>query len=387
MGMTMAQKRKARGPALAAPSKGKGRALPVITPAAAPPHKRAKLAAKAAGKASNRPRNDDDDESEPEAESAQDAHAAMLAALEAHQASFFAGALPSQPVASTSGAGSATRTAAQKSVWEMDDADFLDDDDDDDDEDEDEDEYEDDEGQEEGHSDAARQAAAAAAQAKVVAFVEPGRNTAGDAGLTASAPPVMDKRELRDFKAGKVKNLHVKASVADAANVKYVGGKAARQKAKLAAGDVKGAAALQKQAEEQVEETQLSKLDAHLSSLIKPLTSGGSASLPDLLRELPIASSKPLKGHTPLPKNAPRLLRKGQNAANLKRAQARDDAAGFGQGAKKGAVGMGREALSLKEKRKAEGTDKRQRGIGGAAGKWGRGQLSLSQKEIRSING
>lgn len=132
---------------------------------------------------------------------------------------------------------------------------------------------------------------------------------------------------------------------------------------------------------------QLSKLDAHLSFLIKPLTSGGSASLPDLLRELPIASSKPLKGHTPLPKNAPRLLRKGQNAANLKRAQARDDAAGFGQGAKKGAVGMGREALSLKEKRKAEGSDKRQRGIGGAAGKWGRGQLSLSQKEIRSING
>ena len=55
--------------------------------------------------------------------------------------------------------------------------------------------------------------------------------------------------------AGKVKNLHVKASVADAANVKYVGGKAARQKAELAAGDVKGAAALQKQAEEQVEET------------------------------------------------------------------------------------------------------------------------------------
>lgn len=99
----------------------------------------------------------------------------------------------------------------------------------------------------------------------------------------------MDKRELRDFKvrsssstslcsqlrslrsatvgltctsalppppqAGKIKNLHVKASVADAANVKYVGGKAARQRAKLAAGDAKGAASLQKQAEEQVEET------------------------------------------------------------------------------------------------------------------------------------
>lgn len=55
--------------------------------------------------------------------------------------------------------------------------------------------------------------------------------------------------------AGKIKNLHVKASVADAANVKYVGGKAARQRAKLAAGDAKGAASLQKQAEEQVEET------------------------------------------------------------------------------------------------------------------------------------
>lgn len=88
-----------------------------------------------------------------------------------------------------------------------------------------------------------------------------------------------------------------------------------------------------------------------------------------------------------MPKNAPRMLRRGQNAANLKRAQARDDAAGFGKGAKKGAVGMGREALSLKEKRKAEGGDKRQRGIGAAAGKWGRGQISLSKKEIRSING
>jgi hypothetical protein len=162
MGMTMAQKRKARGPALAAPSKGKGRALPVITPAAAPPHKRAKLAAKAAAKASNRygqapecrgsgthfspstrPRDDDDDdsgESEPEADSAQDAHAAMLAALEAHQASFFADALPSQPVASTGGASLANRAAAQKSVWEMDDADFLDDDDDEDEDEDDEEE-------------------------------------------------------------------------------------------------------------------------------------------------------------------------------------------------------------------------------------------------------
>lgn len=88
-----------------------------------------------------------------------------------------------------------------------------------------------------------------------------------------------------------------------------------------------------------------------------------------------------------MPKNAPRLLRKGQNAANLKRAQLRDEAAGHGTGAKKAAGGQGREALSLKEKRKAEGTDKRQRGLGASAGKFGRGQLSLSKKEIMSING
>jgi len=131
----------------------------------------------------------------------------------------------------------------------------------------------------------------------------------------------------------------------------------------------------------------LTKLDSHLASLVKPLTSGSNASLPDLLRELPLAPTKTLKGHTPLPKNAPRLLRKGQNAANLKRAQLRDEAAGHGTGAKKAGGGQGREALSLKEKRKAEGTDKRQRGLGASAGKFGRGQLSLSKKEIMSING
>jgi hypothetical protein len=80
-------------------------------------------------------------------------------------------------------------------------------------------------------------------------------------------------------------------------------------------------------------------------------------------------------------------LRRGQNAANLKRAQARDEAAGFSKGTKKGTAGQGREALSLKEKRKAEGKDKRQRGLGGAMGKWGRGQIRLSKKEVMSING
>lgn len=83
-----------------------------------------------------------------EGDEADDAHAAMLAALEAHQASFFGDALP---FASTSSGGAGTgkkgRTssaATQKSVWEMDDDDFLDEGDDDDD-----DEEEDDEGSEE----------------------------------------------------------------------------------------------------------------------------------------------------------------------------------------------------------------------------------------------
>lgn len=55
-----------------------------------------------------------------------------------------------------------------------------------------------------------------------------------------------------------MRNLHVKPSIADASNVKYVGGKAARRKAAAAAGDAKGVAALEKQAEEDVEESYVS---------------------------------------------------------------------------------------------------------------------------------
>jgi len=74
----------------------------------------------------------------------------------------------------------------------------------------------------------------------------------------------------------------------------------------------------------------------------------------------------------------PRTLRKGQSAVNLARAQKRDAAAGVLAGAK-----VGREALSLKEKRKVDGDDERQRGQGGAVGKMVRGGLVLSKDDIR----
>lgn len=134
----------------------------------------------------------------------------------------------------------------------------------------------------------------------------------------------------------------------------------------------------------------LAKLDSHLSSLTRSLHSNSPASLPDLLRELPLSThdAKPLKGHTPLPKNAPRSLRSGQNAANLRRAQARDAAAGILPGSRTGSSAtLGREAKSLKEKRKEEGLDKRERGMGGAIGKYGRGMISLSKGEIRRVQG
>lgn len=63
---------------------------------------------------------------------------------------------------------------------------------------------------------------------------------------------------------------------------------------------------------------------------------------------------------------------------NLERARKRDAAAGVLPGAK-----VGREAVSLREKRKAEGEDVRERGQGGAVGKMVRGGLVLSKDEVR----
>ncbi|GAA5892087.1 hypothetical protein JCM6882_005691 [Rhodosporidiobolus microsporus] len=357
-------------------SKGKGKARAPAQPL----QKRAKVDAQP--KRSNRPvygapsesgSSSGGEDSEEDSEDDEDSRrAAMLAALEAHQAALLG---DSAPFASTSRA-SAVKEAKKetKSVWDLGMDDLEDE--------EESDEEEEDEDVEEEEEMVVKPGRAAAVQ--VVAFSEPGR---GDGPSIGASPAPMNKKEMRDFKAGKIKNMHAKASIADAANVMYVGGKA-KAKAKAAA-QGKAVAQNPEQAKaDAAEESHLDKLDSHLSALIKPLTApGSSASLPDLLRDLPIAPTKALKGHTPLPKNAPRLLRRGQNAANLKRAQSRDDAAGNAVGSKKGLQGMGREALSLKEKRKLDGTDKRQRGIGGAVGKMGRGQLSLSKKEISKISG
>ncbi|GAA5972676.1 hypothetical protein JCM11641_002969 [Rhodosporidiobolus odoratus] len=384
---------KRKAPQVNSQNKGKARAT------APPPSKRAKLAARPhppKARQSNRPRYgasssgsssdsetgsvagapaaDGDEDADTDDDDEESRRAQMLAALEAHQAAMLGFDLP---VASTSKEPAEVGTREVKSVWDMG-MDDLEGEEESEDEDEDEDDEDVDE-RDEGRI--------ASSAAEVVAFVEPGRG--GPALDTGSAP--LDKKDLRDFKAGKIKNLHHKHSIADEANVRYVGGKAKAKAAAAAKAKAGGAAAAaqtpEQAAADAAEESHLDKLDSHLSALIKPLASGGSASLADLLRDLPIEKSKALKGHTPLPKNAPRTLRRGQNAANLKRAQLRDEAAGNATGSKKGTMGMGREALTLKEKRKAEGTDKRQRGLSGAVGKWGRGQISLSKHEIRKVNG
>lgn len=123
-----------------------------------------------------------------------------------------------------------------------------------------------------------------------------------------------------------------------------------------------------------------------LRPLTAPSTSTTHNQLPSLLSSLPTAPQKVLKGLTPLPKNAPRTLRRGQSAANLKRAQGRDEAAGIVAGANRSG-GMGREALTLKEKRKADGDDKRERGMGSKVGKMSAGGLRISREDISKING
>lgn len=138
----------------------------------------------------------------------------------------------------------------------------------------------------------------------------------------------------------------------------------------------------------------LSTLDGHLSTLLRPLISNPSgpatSQLPSLLSTLPLEQTKALKGHTPLPGNAPRNLRAGQSAKNLERAIKRDEANGVLAGSKRGRVGEGaREALSLREKRRedAGGEVKRQRGLKGAVGRMGGGELRLSRDDIERVNG
>jgi hypothetical protein len=136
----------------------------------------------------------------------------------------------------------------------------------------------------------------------------------------------------------------------------------------------------------------LASLDDHLSTLLRPLTAPSTSSthsqLPLLLSSLPTAPTKKLKGLTPLPVNTPRTLRRGQSAANLKRARGRDEAAGIAPDAKRGV--SGREALSLREKREMENggkEEKRERGMRGSLGKMRNGGLVLSREEVDFGNG
>ncbi|KAK4050399.1 hypothetical protein OIV83_003469 [Microbotryomycetes sp. JL201] len=324
--------------------------------------------------------NDDGCESEDESERRR----AMLEALQQHQQSFLADALPESMQfignRSSKGIGKAKETAS-KPVWEMSLEDL---------EDEQEEGDSDDLESQDGHEDDQSVETAAVSPSKrvpeVAVFQDPTR--ANDTSLpsmfafdeaTAQSIPAGTRRDMREFMSSKVSSKHKTFSVADIANAKR---KPKSRTATAASASQPGADA--------EEEAHLETLDSHLSSLVKPLTqAGGAASsqLPQLLAELPLRTSKPLKGHTPLPKNAPRTMRAGQAAANLKRAQKRDEAAGINSGTSRK---HGREALTLKEKRleDAGGEVKRQRGMKGAVGRMGGGELRLSKKDIEfGMNG
>ncbi|GAA6023613.1 hypothetical protein JCM11491_006056 [Sporobolomyces phaffii] len=341
-------------------------------------------------------RSDDDEDAAAE-EDGLTRQQALEAAWRKHQLQFLHDASLAPVVAADDEADAGRRTGSSaakgkgkpqevKSVWDLGIDDLEEDDDDDDDE------------ESEGNSTGVvklNQTCSGDAVAEVVAFSEPGRSLSAATGLAGGGGGgvSLSGKELRDFKAGKVKsNILAKASVADEANQKYRGKKGGNKAKVLSAASegATGGKGVKDTPEDAAEETHLAKLDSHLSSLTKSLHAN-SASLPDLLRELPLAghAAKPLKGHTPLPKNAPRSLRSGQNAANLKRAQARDAAQGILAGSKLGttAGSLGREAKSLKEKRREDGTDKRERGMGGAVGKFGRGMISLSKGEIARVQG
>ncbi|KAL8277114.1 hypothetical protein RQP46_010442 [Phenoliferia psychrophenolica] len=255
-------------------------------------------------KTSNRPRaydesppasassEDDGDGSASEEEDEEARREAMIAALEAHQRALLADSLPS--IAHR--AAVQARKADTKSVWELDADDFEDDDDDEGDSSS--------EGDEEDGEPVA--STSAAAGPLVVSFEEPrGAATAGT------------QRDMQAFMSAKVKNARPTFSVADLVNIKPFSHRQRTAKPSFA---------------DEEAESHLASLDASLSTLIRPLSQPSSLSthsqLPSLLQSLPMAPTKLLKGLTPLPGNAPRTLRRGQEAANLKRARARDESAG-----------------------------------------------------------
>ncbi|KAM0793758.1 hypothetical protein ACM66B_001176 [Microbotryomycetes sp. NB124-2] len=305
---------------------------------------------------------------------------AMLEAFQRHQHSFLNDALPevmqSHPTNASKGKGKAKQVVS-KPVWEMS-LEDLEDEQDSDDDDDSEDAQSDKQQDGDNETAGAEHAHPTKRVPEVAVFQDPSR--ASDNSLpsmfsfdeaTTQNSGAGTKRDMRDFMSSKVSSKHKTFSVADLAN--------AKRKPKS-----KGATAATEPGVDPEEEAHLASLDSHLSSLIKPLTQPGastSSQLPQLLADLPLAPTKPLKGHTPLPKNAPRTMRAGQAAANLKRAQKRDEAAGLNSGTSRK---HGREAMTLKEKRMedAGGEVKRQRGMKGAIGKMGGGELRLTKKDI-----
>ncbi|KAM0751027.1 hypothetical protein T439DRAFT_380050 [Meredithblackwellia eburnea MCA 4105] len=318
-------------------------------------------------KKSNRPTNsfsssEDSEDDEDPAETEQD-KAALLAALEAHKRAFFAEALPQSSTSSQ--AENKAKVKEVKSVWDMGMDDFDEEESDEEDGSEREDAEESDEEGECGEEEPeAVVASTSQRQPLVVAFHEP-RLGGGDSSVSLGSG---SQKDMSSFMSSKVKNSRPTVSVADLVNVKPFSTK----KKNIVKPETE---------EEKAEEAHLSTLDSHLSALLKPLvTDNGTASLPSLLSSLPLAPTKALKGHTPLPSNAPRTLRKGQNAANLSRAQRRDAINGL---VKKGE----REATTLKERRKDRGEEgeDRHRGMRGGVGRLVGGELKIRKKDVERI--
>lgn len=211
-----------------------------------------------------------------------------------------------------------------------------------------------------------------------------------DPSASFSLPSRADKREFMVRRSGstrwcgaarlteptqssKVKNALKRKSVADEANLTLAERKRLGKKAKK---DAKGKGSVSSDSDDAEEEQHLQSLDASLAKLLDPKR--GLSEISEIVRSLPVKADRAPKGErAPLPANTPRLLRKGQNEANLRRAKARDDALGR---VKKNE----REAKTKKESRKAKtGSDGSQtRGLRGAIGSFRGGELRLSKSDV-----
>ncbi|KAK4049644.1 hypothetical protein OIO90_005403 [Microbotryomycetes sp. JL221] len=310
---------------------------------------------------------------------------AMLLALERHQQSFLADALPKPSSSMLENQNTTKRKGKQvanKPIWEMD---LQDLEQEDDDESDDDDENDSQDSDREQADEEPTQDEPIRRVAEVAVFTDPTKvsNDTLPSMFTSDQGPGPEqtagtRKAMKEFMSSKVKSMHKTKSVADIANAKKL------PKSKSSSSQVQAGV-------DPEEEAHLASLDSHLSNLIRPLTQPGSSTsqLPQLLSDLPLAPTKLMKGSTPLPKNAPRSMRAGQSAANLKRALKRDEASGVVAGSKRGIVG-GREALTKREQRLQDegGEIKRQRGMKGAIGRLGGGELKLSKSDIElGMNG